>query len=118
MGPHFTESNLFINEALAENAANKVLVHCNRGISRAASFVTAYMIAEAGFSLEEALTYGQLNREHFSPNKNFMAQLTTFEKVFAKPAAGSNEEQPGELPARHFAVLMRQLSGKGLDEDA
>jgi len=79
-----------------------VLVHCTRGISRAASFVTAYMIAEAEFSLEEALTYGELNREHFAPNKNFLSQLGTFEKVFGKP----------DLPAEYANVMMRQLSLK------
>ena len=98
--PHFTEANLFIKQALTENETNRVLVHCTRGISRAASFVTAYMIAEAEFSLEEALTYGELNREHFAPNKNFLSQLRTFEKVFGKP----------DLPAEYAQVMMRQLS--------
>ena len=97
--PHFTDSNLFIREALDANQANRVLIHCNRGISRAASFVAAYMIAEAAFSLEEALTYGQLNREHFAPNKNFLSQLTTFEKVFAKPNPDSKEEQASDISA-------------------
>ena len=83
--PFFTESNLFIKQALEENAANRVLIHCSRGISRSAAFAAAYMIAEAKFSLEEALTYGQLNREHFSPNRNFLAQLQTLEQVFIKP---------------------------------
>ena len=45
--PFFTESNLFIKQALEQNAANRVLIHCSRGISRAASFLSAYMIAEA-----------------------------------------------------------------------
>ena len=115
--PHFTESNLFIKQALEENEANRVLVHCNRGISRAASFVSAYMIAEAGFSLDEALTYGQLNREHFSPNKNFLSQLRTFEKVFAKPSADSKEEQPADMSAQHFSVLMRQLTNPEAKEE-
>ena len=60
------------------------------------------MIAEEGFSLEEALTYGQLNREHFAPNKNFLGQLGTFEKVFAKPSADSKEDQIADMSAEHF----------------
>ena len=45
------------------------------------------MIAEGKMSLDEAVATGQLNKEEFQPNKNFMAQLRTFEKMFEKPVA-------------------------------
>ena len=45
--PFFTESNVFIKQSLEENATNRVLIHCSRGISRSAAFLIAYMIAEA-----------------------------------------------------------------------
>jgi protein-tyrosine phosphatase len=34
----------FISQALQENSANKVLVHCAAGISRSGAFCVAFMI--------------------------------------------------------------------------
>ena len=98
-----------MKQALEENETNRVLVHCNRGISRSASFVCAYMIAEAKMDLEEALTYGQLNRDSFQPNKNFLSQLGTFAKLFCKPTEESNTP---DMSAAHLNVLMRQLTNQ------
>ena len=63
--PLLSEANEFIKQALEENKENKVLVHCTRGISRSASFVCGYMIAEGKMSLDEAIATGQLNKEEF-----------------------------------------------------
>ena len=41
---YFQESNRFIDGALNENSKNNVLVHCNAGVSRSASFVIAYLM--------------------------------------------------------------------------
>ena len=56
--PLITEANEFIKQALEENKDNRVLVHCTRGISRSASFVCGYMIAEGKMSLDEAVATG------------------------------------------------------------
>ena len=101
---------MFIKQALDENEKNRVLVHCNYGISRSASFIVAYMMGELCFSLDEALTCGKLNRPEFGPNKAFLKQLTTFEKLFEKPPADQKEEQSGEMSAAHLQSLMRQLT--------
>ena len=63
--PQLTEANVFIKAALTENTTNRVLIHCTRGISRSATFATAYMIAEGGLSLMEAVATCQLNKEEF-----------------------------------------------------
>ena len=117
--PQFTEANVFIKNALTENQTNKVLIHCTRGISRSASFACAYMIAEGGLSLMEALATGQLNKEEFQPNKNFMGQLKTFETMFFKPNQVSNESEKvvEEMGGQHLAELMRQLTNPGSEND-
>ena len=57
-------------------------------------------------SLDEAIATGQLNKEEFQPNKNFMAQLRTFESMFTKPA-GEGEGQLAEMSAQHMSAIMR-----------
>ena len=42
----FPETCKFIHDALSANSTNKVLVHCNMGMSRSGSVVIAYMLQQ------------------------------------------------------------------------
>ena len=77
---YFDEAYEFIDEALNDEK-NAVLVHCNAGISRSASFIIAYLMKKNLFkSYREALNYTRRKRAIVSPNKGFERQLIGLEK--------------------------------------
>lgn len=53
----------------------KVLVHCNAGVSRSASVVIAYLILKRNFSFEKAYETVKMSRSCIRPNDGFMSQL-------------------------------------------
>jgi protein-tyrosine phosphatase len=78
---YFPEAINFIDGALTENETNKVLVHCNAGVSRSASFVIAYLLEKRLFtSYDKAFKHVFSKRPIVSPNNGFQRQLIKFEK--------------------------------------
>ena len=69
---HFAESNAFIDNALSTNDTNRVLVHCQQGISRSGAFCTAFMVAHRNMKVDEAIKLGRSKRMTFYPNKYFV----------------------------------------------
>lgn len=59
---------------------NKVLVHCQCGISRSATMVIAYLMKMFQMSYDESLTYVTYCRPIISPNLGFRTQLKSWEK--------------------------------------
>ncbi|CAN0156299.1 unnamed protein product [Ectocarpus sp. 13 AM-2016] len=57
----------------------KVLVHCNKGVSRSSTVVAAYLMRTRGLSKTTALTYLRSRRSIVNPHEGFLAQLDTFE---------------------------------------
>ncbi|CAM9185879.1 unnamed protein product [Ectocarpus sp. 4 AP-2014] len=57
----------------------KVLVHCNKGVSRSSTVVAAYLMRTRGLSKPTALTYLRSRRSIVNPHEGFLAQLDTFE---------------------------------------
>ena len=70
----------------------KVLLHCAAGISRSATFMLAYYIAERGMSYTEALSFVKSKRKYISPNSGFRVQLWNYAKELGRP--GKEEEHP------------------------
>lgn len=56
-------------------AGRKVFVHCDAGVSRSGSVVTAYIMATHNLGFEEALKYVQSKRPCVGPNDAFKEQL-------------------------------------------
>jgi predicted protein tyrosine phosphatase len=50
----------------------KILVHCNAGISRSASFVIAYYIREHQMDFQKAFNLVKIKREQIFPNTGFI----------------------------------------------
>ena len=82
---HFAESNAFIASGL--EAGESVLVHCIAGISRSAALIIAYLVAERGHTLAEALDLTRTAREVAKPNQGFLAQLEQFAAGLAQTRA-------------------------------
>jgi protein-tyrosine phosphatase len=57
-----------------------VLVHCQKGVSRSASVVVAYLMKHRGLTLNDALKYLRLRRPEVKPHEAFMHQLGQFEQ--------------------------------------
>ena len=74
---YFSEAKMFINDGLKTGS---VLVHCNAGISRSSTILTAYIMKEQGKSLATALELVKEARPIAKPNPGFMKQLQLLEK--------------------------------------
>ena len=74
----FTETIRFINMAL-ENPSNRVLVHCNLGISRSTTLILAYLMKTYQATVYEAFKYLRHRRPIVCPNIGFLRQLIEFE---------------------------------------
>lgn len=86
---YFSESFEFIESALKENDTNRVLVHCNAGISRSASFVIAYMLQKRLYKCyKDAYNHLKKARPVIEPNRGFEKQLINFEKRMRKNNRG------------------------------
>lgn len=73
-------SNEFIYEALNSNKSNKILVHCNLGISRSTSILISYIICKYRFCYDAAINYIKDKRIQVEPNFNFTKQLKKFSR--------------------------------------
>jgi len=74
---HFVETVEYIKEC--KKKGEKVFVHCQKGISRSASIVLAYLVAGENLTLSESYTLTKQARKFIKPNKGFAKQLGEFE---------------------------------------
>ncbi|CAF0734138.1 unnamed protein product [Rotaria sordida] len=75
---HFEEANEFLHNCKQKN--EKVLVHCQMGISRSSSIVLAYLMKYHHDSLIKAYDYLLERRRIAAPNISFFLQLIRYEK--------------------------------------
>lgn len=77
---YFDEVFEFIESALNASIDNRVLVHCNQGVSRSASFVIAYLLQKrAFFNYKSAYNYVREQRPQIKPNEGFVKHLIELE---------------------------------------
>ncbi|KAI5859177.1 protein-tyrosine phosphatase-like protein [Tricharina praecox] len=82
----------FINSAFGESEDSKVLVHCVEGVSRSASAVIAYLMAERGMTFGQALRIVKRRRSIVCPNLGFVRQLSEWGSI----CEAKRMEQPKE----------------------
>lgn len=74
---HFASAVEYIKEC--KKNGEKVFVHCQKGISRSASIVLAYLVAGEELTLQEAYSITKQARKFIKPNKGFAIQLGQYE---------------------------------------
>ena len=75
---YFEDTFKFIDEGREKG---RVLVHCNHGISRAATMVTGYVMRSEGMKRDEAIEFAQSKRNNpVDPKEGFLQQLQTLEE--------------------------------------
>lgn len=76
MSNYFDECIEFINNSIMKR--EKILVHCNRGMSRSVTMVLAYLMRIHNMSLDTALNIVQSKRSIANPNGGFRNQLLDY----------------------------------------
>ena len=71
----------FIHGALTSHVDNKVLVHCQSGVSRSCTAVCAYLIKHRLMTASEAISFCVARRPIVEPNDGFIKQLKKYEKI-------------------------------------
>ena len=77
--PFFEESNKFINKA--KLSGEKILIHCQLGISRSVTLIIAYLIKYQGFDFNSAFNFIKNKRNQIRPNQGFIDKLKQYEKL-------------------------------------
>ena len=80
---YFDKVGKFMNNALSVNDGdndNRIMVHCEMGVSRSSSFVLIYLMKYKDMRLSEAYKHVKKCREIIHPNNGFFKQLIEFEK--------------------------------------
>ena len=88
----FEKANDFINQCKSENGI--VFVHCKLGVSRSAALVLAYLIKNMGYTVDSALQLLVQKRDRVNPNKGFMKQLYSYEKLNQEKKIENEIEKP------------------------
>eukprot|EP00924_Labyrinthula_sp_SR-Ha-C_P004528 snap_masked-scaffold_1-processed-gene-3.15-mRNA-1 protein AED:0.38 eAED:0.38 QI:0/-1/0/1/-1/1/1/0/640 len=78
---HFRAAIDRMHQAIEEGEG--ILVHCQRGISRSATIVIAYLMKYRGMSRDEAYKFVKKQRPIVRPNDGFLQQLEDFEAELA-----------------------------------
>ena len=73
---HFTECKEFIDRARAQNG--RALVYCVKGINRSAAVCVAYLMADQGMDLLDAVLCVSRTRGRILTNEGFRRQLVQF----------------------------------------
>ncbi|CAF0965764.1 unnamed protein product [Adineta steineri] len=93
---HFDRTNQFLLSC--KEKGEKVLVHCQMGISRSSSIVLAYLIKFHHENLTDAYDH-LLNRRHIAaPNFGFFLQLIRYEKALNSDKTDNKDSIPTESP--------------------
>lgn len=74
----FDETIRFMNMAF-ESPSNRVLVHCNLGISRSTTITLAYLMKTYNATVTEATKFVRHRRPIVCPNTGFLRQLLDYE---------------------------------------
>ena len=78
------QATQFISDALAANAANKVLVHCAQGVSRSSSMCILFLMEANQLAYDDALALVKQARPLCQPNTSFEEQLKEIDRAMQR----------------------------------
>lgn len=81
----------FVETALGADGKNKVLVHCEAGVSRSATLVIAWLMKQQGMCFFDAFSAVKARRARALPNIGFASQLQRFEFALMPELAGRSD---------------------------
>lgn len=109
--PELAKACDFINKHLESGA---VLIHCNRGVSRSATVMMAYLMQSQKQDVDTTLAYVKEKRR-IRPNENFMEQLEVWEATEGNIWAESGV--PKKEYAEYLEKRKKRLEEAGLTGD-
>ncbi|KAI9979802.1 hypothetical protein PInf_002920 [Phytophthora infestans] len=77
----------------------RILVHCNKGVSRSSSMVVAYLMKLRSMSFEQALAFVLERRSIANPNESFRRQLQEYERRLQRSAPKDKSARVARGPA-------------------
>ena len=107
---HFEEACEWLHHQLQKGRA--VLVHCQEGVSRAPTFVLAYLMKHKRWPLRSSLSYLIKIRDVVHPNEGFLSQLATYE---IQCLGGSSIRKLKQQLYAGYRVKMAVRGAKDLD---
>lgn len=97
------------------NVSN-VLVHCDKGVSRSATVLIAYLMRTYRWSFNVALAF-VAEKRRIKPNENFKEQLQVWESVGYEICADSEGRIPKAEYAAYLTKRAKRLQERGLTGD-
>lgn len=99
--PHLTYICDFIHEH--QSHGYSVLVHCDKGVSRSATVLVAYLMRSHRLSLDKAMTLVKEKRK-IKPNDNFTEQLEVWDATRYNVWVDSVQDPP--TPKAEYAIFL------------
>lgn len=96
------------------DAGSSVLVHCDKGISRSATAMVAYLMRAHQWGPDAALAFVEAKRR-VRPNSNFREQLQVWDQ--AEYHVYLEDGSPKEAYAAYLAIRAERLQALGLTGD-
>ena len=113
--PYFDSAFEFIDNAMNMNNGNnnnKILIHCQMGISRSSTMLIGYLMHFKKWSLVDAYQHVKQCRNCISPNNGFLKQLVILEKkLFDGKSTLDEIEKRGIKDLKHYKKFIKGEKG-------
>ncbi|KAG6604580.1 phosphatase Slingshot 2 protein [Phytophthora cinnamomi] len=96
----------------------RILVHCNKGVSRSSSMVVAYLMKLRAMSFEQALAFVVERRPIANPNESFRRQLQEYGRRLQRSAPKEKGARVARGPAGPQLPPSAKASGDGEEESS
>ncbi|CAF3625850.1 unnamed protein product [Rotaria sp. Silwood1] len=119
LSDYLDEALDFIHHAIGNNNSNKILIHCEAGISRSPSIIIAYLMRYHNQSLKAAYDYVKKCKNNVGPNTGFFKQLIQFEQQLSSNnnISDNNNFKPSICLHDYLVQQMSEGAAAGFTRD-